>query len=514
MDYKNEDLVRVLDKVDLGASVAEQDNMLESARVETSVFTDLLKDRVDLIPGTKGSGKSALYRIFVDFLPRILLNQHRVVLAHGVQRAGDQVFQVFTDRFEKMDENDFVNFWSIYLVSLANERFVKEKRFASYLAKCNDEVRSFKKACAAARIPEFEKPKSLRDVLDWALDAVKELKLRFSIKPPGDSAEYTLTLFGPQEATKQSGAGDQQPNGYPHYVTDIRDRLEAILKKASLTLWLMIDRLDEIFPRRSELETRALRGLLRTLRIFESSEIRVKVFLRDDILRQIVSTPEGFTALTHITARQADTLKWSEQEILTMIVNRLLACDELCELLKVDRERVAASHEYRNEVFYLIFPPTVHRGSNQSPTLRWIYTHTQDGNGVVTPRDVIDLLTRAKQRQLNDYLADPTGSSQCIIGATAIQYGLTELSKRKRETYLQAEFPHLWKSISGFIGGKTEYSGHAIRQVFGKGYERIIEDLVSIGVLRRERRRSDGAESFKIPFMYREGLELKQGKES
>ena len=33
----------------------------------------MIADRVDLIPGTKGSGKSALYRILVDFLPDILI---------------------------------------------------------------------------------------------------------------------------------------------------------------------------------------------------------------------------------------------------------------------------------------------------------------------------------------------------------------------------------------------------------------------------------------------------------
>jgi hypothetical protein len=46
--------------------------------VETSVFDDLLADRVDLIPGTKGSGKTALYRMFVDFLPQIMLTNKKL----------------------------------------------------------------------------------------------------------------------------------------------------------------------------------------------------------------------------------------------------------------------------------------------------------------------------------------------------------------------------------------------------------------------------------------------------
>ena len=58
------DAANLLAGLDLGSAVAESDNLLETARVETSVFDDLLADRVDLIPGTKGSGKT----LFTEFL--------------------------------------------------------------------------------------------------------------------------------------------------------------------------------------------------------------------------------------------------------------------------------------------------------------------------------------------------------------------------------------------------------------------------------------------------------------
>lgn len=108
----------ILRTVHFGSSVAETDDLLEAARVETSTFTDLLNDRVDLIliPGTKGSGKSALNRIFTDFLPAHLLAQRKVVVAHGVHSEGDSVFHVFRERFDELSEDDFVNFWCVYLV--------------------------------------------------------------------------------------------------------------------------------------------------------------------------------------------------------------------------------------------------------------------------------------------------------------------------------------------------------------------------------------------------------------
>ena len=120
MAHPNQLLSTILRSLDLGSSVAESDTLLEAARIETSAFTDLLYDRVDLVPGTKGSGKSALFRIFVDFLPEKFLQQNKVVVAHGIQAPGDPVFHAFSDRFLKLSEEEFVSFWCIYLVSLAN----------------------------------------------------------------------------------------------------------------------------------------------------------------------------------------------------------------------------------------------------------------------------------------------------------------------------------------------------------------------------------------------------------
>src|SRR5258708_37987981 len=98
----------------------------------------------------------------------------------------------------------------------------------------------------------------------------------------------------------------------------------------------MVDRLDEIFPRRSDMEPTALRGLLRAMRYFASASIRVKVFLRDDMLEQVGSTEDGFTALTHVTVRQADTLRWTEEQILAMVVKRFVTNEPLANFLGIN----------------------------------------------------------------------------------------------------------------------------------------------------------------------------------
>jgi hypothetical protein len=296
----------------------------------------------------------------------------------------------------------------------------------------------------------------------------------------------------------------------PRFISDVKDRLEDILKKTNLSIWLMIDRLDEIFPRRTDVETRALRGLLKCLRLFSTDIIRIKVFLRDDMLEQVVGTTEGFTALTHLTARQADTLRWSEEQILMMLVKRFFADEGMAHYLKVDKQRLEASQQYQAECFYKIFPPTVHSGEKQSATLHWIYTHTADGRGVVTPRDVLDLVTKAKQQQQDEFNATLGGESHWLIGPKAIQHGLEELSKRKRDTYLKAEFPHLWIHIQKFEGGKTEYDSASLHKLLGNSWEQIVGDLVSIGVLSE---RGKGKEiTYSFPHVYRKGLSLVQGR--
>jgi len=507
--HKHKFAAQLLQTLDLGSSIAELDTLLETARVETSAFSDLLHDKVDLIPGTKGSGKSALFRIFVDFLPKTLLEHRKVVIAHGVHKQGDNVFHVFKDQFDHLNEDEFVSFWCIYLISLAHEQFIKGTIYQDYLKDARAEINRFREACVAANIPEISAKKSLREILSWTLEVLKRWAPRLRYKLPHDAGEVEVDLFG--KSTSSSPPSESFDSSViPRYVNDIKDALEGVLNKSELSIWLMIDRLDEIFPRRSNLETRALRGLLRSLRLFTTGTIRVKIFLRDDMLEQVVSTVNGFTALTHITARQADTLRWPEDHILTMVVKRIFADDNVTTYLKVDKGRIDASQGYRHECFYKVFPATVHSGHNQSSTLRWMYTHTMDGRGVVTPRDVLDLITKAKQSQQDEFNQAPDGESPWLIGPKAIIYGLEELSKRKRDTYLKAEFPHLWSHIEKLEGGKTEYFPATLQKMLGRKWEDILADLISIGLVKKRMRA--GQTTYWFPYVYRKGLDLTQGQ--
>ncbi|HUS96787.1 MAG TPA: hypothetical protein VMX97_08625 [Hyphomicrobiaceae bacterium] len=501
---KNE-AASLLAELNLGSGVAENDDLLETARVETSVFDDLILDRVDLVPGTKGSGKTALYRIFVDFLPDLLLKSRKVVIAHGVQLRQDTVFLAYRDQFDKLSQEDFVDFWCIYLISLAYEQFIRSKQHSDQLDNCFAEINKFREQYRKANIPEFEKRLTLKEIIGWALAVVKKNKPKVTWTPPGDVGQFELSL--PTDTKPHDENADSGHAVMPQRIDALTTSLEELLSKADLSLWLMIDRLDELFARRSETEQKALRGLLNTLRLFRSDRIRIKVFLRDDILEHIVSSG-GFTALSHVTARKSDTLRWSEEQILTMVVRRIFVSSKLRKKFAANLDLLKSNVEYQRTLFYKVFADTVYRPTKQSSTLRWIYNHTKDGRGVVTPRDVIFLLSRACQRQRDLFRQDPQGKTQKLVHGPAIIYGLEELSKEKRTVYLEAEFPHKWPEIRKLLGGGTEYSEAAMKRLYGTKYEQSMEDLLSLGIIERATRK--GEQSFKIPFLYRHGLECTQ----
>ncbi len=97
-----------------------------------------------------------------------------------------------------------------------------------------------------------------------------------------------------------------------------------------------------------------------------------------------------------------------------------------------------------------------------------------------------------------------------MIGPVAIQYGLAELSRRKRETLLMAEYPHFWPCMELFEHGKTEYSESAVYEKIGKDAEIIVEHLCKLGFLKRKVNK--GLSTYQIPHVYRAALSLTRGK--
>lgn len=73
----------------------------------------------------------------------------------------------------------------------------------------------------------------------------------------------------------------------------------------------------------------------------------------------------------------------------------------------------------------------------------WMYSLLSDGRGVVTPRDLIDLLKRAFHIQFLWLQKHPEKKE--FMAIATVQEAHRDLSKNRKETVLQTEFSHLMK---------------------------------------------------------------------
>src|ERR1043166_33864 len=221
------EMIRIIKSIDLGAPVAELDTVLYEARRETSAFTDLFKDRVDLVPGTKGSGKTALFRLISEYSKEIMLKSQLVMLT-GVEATGDPVFQAFKRRFEELTEMEFENFWRVYFVSLILEKFICNEEFEYLLRDTKDEVNQFKSKCRKAKIPEGSRGRSFREIVEAVLSCIK---LKFgNAEQSEEGMSYSAVEIEPVRSVPE---GNEQPKDGPVFLNDIHDGIVAVLRKSN-----------------------------------------------------------------------------------------------------------------------------------------------------------------------------------------------------------------------------------------------------------------------------------------
>ena len=141
---------------------------------------------------------------------------------------------------------------------------------------------------------------------------------------------------------------------------------DEILQKSGRTVWLAFDRLDVAFVETPELERNALRALFRAYNDLKSkSQIRIKIFVRDDVWRRI--TEGGFTEASHIT--RTLNIEWTPETLLNLLVLRLIASEKLRRFYGIKVNEMKGSYDKQVELFYKIFPDKVATGKTPPPSV-------------------------------------------------------------------------------------------------------------------------------------------------
>jgi hypothetical protein len=132
----------------------------------------------------------------------------------------------------------------------------------------------------------------------------------------------------------------------------------------------------------------------------------------------------------------------------------------------------------------------------------------RDGNGVKSPRNLVDLVIRAvdAQKRREAQSARNINGLGPLITGDALKRALTELSNDRVEDTLLAEAGDSAAAIKAFANGKAEHNAESLHALFGAEAESTRDRLVILGFLEPSGR------TWKIPPLYRSGLKISQGK--
>jgi hypothetical protein len=290
------------------------------------------------------------------------------------------------------------------------------------------------------------------------------------------------------------------PKSVPH--EEALGLLNRCLRDSELTSWVILDRLDEAFQGFPATEVPALRGLLRTyLDLLEFDRIRLKLFIRRDLFRKVIRG--GFVNLTHINARKIEVV-WDEDDLLNLLCRRIRESPVVVEVLglrgRADRE-----------VFAAIFPEQVDVGERKPTTWSWMMSRIRDGNQVAPPRNLIDLVGKAREAQLRreDRESRRYESGLPLIEQDSLRRALTRLSIERVEDTLLAEAGGDAELIERFRGKKAEHNTTSLAALLAIPEPEVpatVKPLVELGFLEQT------GDSYKVPMLYRDGLDVVQGK--
>jgi hypothetical protein len=278
--------------------------------------------------------------------------------------------------------------------------------------------------------------------------------------------------------------------------------LNDVLKEVGVTVWLVLDRLDEAFQGYPKTELPALRALFRTyLDLLEFDALRVKLFVRNDLFRRIIQG--GFVNLTHINARKID-IVWDDEDLFDLLYRRICGNKDFLG-------NAGLQNATREEIFNTIFPTQVDVGEKRPETWAWILSRIRDGAGIKPPRNLIDLARKAREAQLRREDREPRefASGEPLISGDSLKRALDALSNQRVEDTLLAEAGENAIWIEKFRDGKAEHNDASLAKTLGLPTEearRITKILPQIGFLEQI------GDVYKVPMLYRDGLAIIQGK--
>jgi cellulose biosynthesis protein BcsQ/stress-induced morphogen len=376
----------------------------------TNDFDKFLDHATCLIRGRKGTGKTALYWLFLKYksdaqkLARGRLDNTIFLSAHGRYQESRPTRGQFQFIHENLQQQGgtWEAFWRAYL-----------------LLRCHQE-----NLCNFPKNRKGEKFSELKNIINNL--------------PKGKwQSEYNQVLL---ELSTNSILSEI-----------VNDTINIIIheeaKNKSEKIWFLYDDLDEDFPEAGEVRQSALSGLFQLVQSCDANrltEIRFKIFLREDIWNRLI-----FDNKSHFTGRDI-ILQWTRVDFLRLALRQSIQSPDFKDLVNrfspIAEDAIDQTTEDAiDKALELLWGSRRRRGDKAKYLSRWVYERLTDSSGTTFPRSLSILLTGAKEQELSyqgkSSIQTPTDR---LLRSKSLEMGLKKASE-KRCDEIKEEYRHLTK---------------------------------------------------------------------
>jgi hypothetical protein len=489
----------VLSKLDFGNQVAEFDKETERHFIETEAFRALIENKADIVAGDKGSGKTTIYKHIktqYTHIPEL----SKVEIISGFNPSGSPIFQRLL-QIEPLSEGQYLSLWKAYILSLVGNWLLQlcEGSYSESMNKLN-------------ALLTRSNLRSTDNSAETVFSRLTNLTQRF-LNPKNLEVEISYDALGKTTVTPKLELGDSGKEVKLDIIAydEALILLNSALAENDITVWVLLDRLDEAFVGFPQFEIPALRALLRAyLDLLAFDHISLKLFVRKDLMKKIVRG--GFVNLTHLNARKTEII-WEKEDLFALICRRIKSNNEFLRLTELH----GATDQ---KLFETVFSERLEAGERKPITWNWILSQIRDGNDVVAPRNLVELMRFARDEQIRREQRKERilANEEPMIESESLKRAVTRLSERRVEDTLLAEASRdVSVLVEGFRGSKQEHNDESISKLFGVKQAQAreyAETLIEIGLLERNGDRNGDEESYKIAPLYRDGLDIHRGKAS
>jgi len=445
----------------------------------TEDFPKFLSDRNWLIRGAKGTGKSLLFRLFVEQPEEAKklagyyqeISNINFIAGHGKPTIKSSILEgtALASYERQVGDNCWKDFWLNY--ALLQLCFSLPE--LQSLVNINDNLKG---------LIATQKPRSV-DIVSWLVEQAK-------------SATASLETF--------DQLGD----------------INSWLQENNRRVWLLYDELDTGFGYSQEDYQRRRKALEALLASWLESGIGLKyivpkIFLREDIWNQLNFTNKG-----HYVSGRSLELKWEEADLWRLVLRQVLNnSGSLSQTInqesgvKVERLENIELKQLRKSLFPL-WGEKMGRGK-AAYTYNWVRQRTADSQDNRFPRSLILLLDEAVKREKN---LSTEYTDNRILRPRSLSDVLPEVSKQ-RVNEVRNEYPELEKLLDKLQGERSPIDENQLTEIWeieGTELTTRLKEMIDAGIFKEYSRRKDPSRSpgvYSVAELYLSGLGMtRKGK--